>query len=95
MNSNFKVLYAFYCNGNGNGKGKILHCSKFTFYFENKFMINQTLFKLIHAKKSTHLEYKPKQLTKNIYDAFMDFLRNRKLDLTNPSLVLEKHHVFL
>lgn len=51
------------------------------------------LMKLIHAKRLENTEYQPKEKPKNIYDAFMDHLRIRKLDLSNPDIVLEKHHV--
>lgn len=54
-------------------------------------MTQDILFLLLNAKKCTNIKYT--QLPKNIYDDFMDYLRKRKLDLTDPNLVLEQHHV--
>lgn len=54
-----------------------------------------TLFlqKLIHAKKVEKSDDQPKEQPKNIYDVYMKHLRTRKLDLRDPNLILEKHHV--
>lgn len=54
-------------------------------------MNHNIFFLLFNAKKCTNFEYK--QQPKNIYDDYMDYLRERKLDLTDPNLVLEEHHV--
>jgi hypothetical protein len=48
--------------------------------------------KLLYAKKLKNPEYLPKEKSKNIYDAFVDHLRTRKIDF-NSAGVLEKHHV--
>jgi hypothetical protein len=53
--------------------------------------------KLLDAKRlensDPRIGYQPKEPPKNIYDAFIEYLKIRKLDLSDPNLVLEKHHV--
>lgn len=43
------------------------------------------------AKKFT--KFKSEQVPENIYDSYVDYLKNRKLDLTKKTQILEKHHV--
>lgn len=56
-------------------------------------MNNQSFFILFQAEKIKNPEYQPKQLPKNIYDAYIEHLKNRKLDDTNSSQIFETHHV--
>jgi hypothetical protein len=49
--------------------------------------------KLIDAKRLENSDYQPKEQPKNIYDAYIEHLRTRKLDQSDPNLILEKHHV--
>jgi hypothetical protein len=38
---------------------------------------------LFNAKRLIQPEYLPTEQPKNIYDTYIDFLKNRELDLTN------------
>jgi hypothetical protein len=48
---------------------------------------------LFNTKQLIQPEYLPPEQPKNIYDTFIDFLKNRELDLTNLELKLEEHHI--
>jgi hypothetical protein len=56
-------------------------------------MTNKALSILFDTKRLTKPEYLPKEQPKNIYDAFLDFLKTRQLDATNANVKLEEHHV--
>lgn len=55
-------------------------------------MKQHSFLKLVHAKKLKNPDCFPKEQPQNIYDAFMDHLRTRKIDF-NSANILEKHHV--